>query len=302
MFPFGIPASESVFFIVRLLFSIHKFFLHLITRKSEIERICLQYGDVDELACSLNHSILHSKQLSHLSKKIMTVDVTTISEEVSTTKNISSSLVKVNLDLFGQKILRTQEILQNLTLLSKEAYNSENEDHEKKLLQFWNILKPSVPLPSRKTKRWQELGFQGEDPATDFRGMGILGLDNLLYFASNYTQDAQRIADLDYGLAIAGINLTYHLMELLKEGSLNHYFFCTCATVQEFHILYCKTFLSFAKYSIENNGTQSMQFPIMIKQYLIQLKLYLRNQVWNTKGLIYFDKSIEAYFNPLTQL
>ena len=37
-----------------------------------------------------------------------------------------------------------------------------------------------VPLLSRVTKQWQNIGFQGEDPKTDFRGMGILGLDNLL--------------------------------------------------------------------------------------------------------------------------
>ena len=40
---------------------------------------------------------------------------------------------------------------------------------------------PGTELESRHTKQWQEIGFQGKDPATDFRGMGILGLYCLQY-------------------------------------------------------------------------------------------------------------------------
>lgn len=36
-------------------------------------------------------------------------------------------------------------------------------------------------LSARKTRQWQELGFQGTDPATDFRGAGLLALETLLY-------------------------------------------------------------------------------------------------------------------------
>ena len=40
---------------------------------------------------------------------------------------------------------------------------------------------PSTPLEARKTKQWQDIGFQGNNPATDFRGMGVLSLHCLLY-------------------------------------------------------------------------------------------------------------------------
>lgn len=36
-------------------------------------------------------------------------------------------------------------------------------------------------LEARISKQWQEIGFQGNNPATDFRGMGMLGLNCLLY-------------------------------------------------------------------------------------------------------------------------
>jgi len=39
---------------------------------------------------------------------------------------------------------------------------------------------PDTNLEDRITNQWGEIGFQGKDPMTDFRGMGMLGLDNLL--------------------------------------------------------------------------------------------------------------------------
>ena len=35
---------------------------------------------------------------------------------------------------------------------------------------------PNTPLKERITKQWGDIGFQGKDPQTDFRGMGMLGL------------------------------------------------------------------------------------------------------------------------------
>ena len=40
---------------------------------------------------------------------------------------------------------------------------------------------PGQDLTNRISKQWQELGFQGDNPATDFRGMGLLGLQCLVY-------------------------------------------------------------------------------------------------------------------------
>lgn len=46
--------------------------------------------------------------------------------------------------------------------------------------QLWKELRPDTPLNGRISKQWCEIGFQGSDPKTDFRGMGLLGLHNLL--------------------------------------------------------------------------------------------------------------------------
>lgn len=47
------------------------------------------------------------------------------------------------------------------------------------LLEIWKRLRPESALTARKSNQWIELGFQADDPATDFRGSGVLGLMNL---------------------------------------------------------------------------------------------------------------------------
>jgi ELMO domain-containing protein len=47
------------------------------------------------------------------------------------------------------------------------------------LMGVWERLRPGRKIKARKSNEWIELGFQAEDPATDFRGAGLLGLINL---------------------------------------------------------------------------------------------------------------------------
>ena len=64
-----------------------------------------------------------------------------------------------------------QNMLADLTKLATEAYSSNNQKHEVTLERLWGILKPGVKRSGRITKEWQEIGFQGTDPTTDFRAM-----------------------------------------------------------------------------------------------------------------------------------
>merc|ERR1711939_816863 len=73
----------------------------------------------------------------------------------------------------------------------------------------------------RFTKAWGRLGFQGKDPATDFRGTGALGLETLHYLSVRHTNSAQAILEHDengcFPLALAAISITATLMDLLQQ-------------------------------------------------------------------------------------
>lgn len=79
-----------------------------------------------------------------------------------------------------QQLCGYKKLVQEVETLRATPYDADNLQHEQKLLQLWSLLQPGIPLLTRKTKQWQNIGFQGEDPKTDFRGMGLLGLENLL--------------------------------------------------------------------------------------------------------------------------
>mmetsp|Transcript_2684 Transcript_2684/g.4521 ORF Transcript_2684/g.4521 Transcript_2684/m.4521 type:complete len:218 (-) Transcript_2684:182-835(-) len=69
---------------------------------------------------------------------------------------------------------------------------------------------------------WKDIGFQGRNPRTDFRGGGHLSLLCLIYFVDNYPKEFREQAactkdqeDLMWLTAISSINMTHHLLIFL---------------------------------------------------------------------------------------
>ena len=50
-----------------------------------------------------------------------------------------------------------------------------------------------------KSPFWQQYGFQSENTRTDFRAAGLLGLRQLVYFAENYNEEFNKIAEKSKG-------------------------------------------------------------------------------------------------------
>ena len=75
---------------------------------------------------------------------------------------------------------------------------------------------------SIQTNRWKDLGFQRDDPVSDLRATGLLGLQNLVYFAEQHpglfmsmARNQQQSSEMEYPFATAGINITYLMILLL---------------------------------------------------------------------------------------
>eukprot|EP00954_Amorphochlora_amoebiformis_P017577 1319998-Amorphochlora_amoeboformis.AAC.2 len=61
------------------------------------------------------------------------------------------------------------------------------------LKRFWAAVhKPDVKFVT-KGKEWQSMGFQGQDPITDFRAGGLLALENIVFFVEKYTEIATKM-------------------------------------------------------------------------------------------------------------
>ena len=106
------------------------------------------------------------------------------------------------------------------TTLRRRAFDEANAADEALLEALWTLLRPDVRRRGgRITDEWQELGFQGNNPATDFRGMGVLGLECLVHFARAHPSAARRVCNESlvphnkwFSFAITHINLAYDVV------------------------------------------------------------------------------------------
>lgn len=113
----------------------------------------------------------------------------------------------------------------HVKVLSSKRFNAEDSEHEAKLELLWNTLLPNVERQGgRYSKDWGRIGFQQADPASDFRGGGVLALDQLIFIAETRTNVARRMIGEPkdemsrYPWACVGINLTMEAIRIVESG------------------------------------------------------------------------------------
>lgn len=106
--------------------------------------------------------------------------------------------------------------------------------------------------------------------------MGMLGLDNLLYFAREYPGPSSHVLShshhpkYGYTFAIVGINLTSMAYHLLKDGSAKTYVYNisrSLPTMKVFHQLYCYLFYEFDRFWIESKPQNMMEFSCIQERF-----------------------------------
>lgn len=281
-----------------------KWFLRHTTRLCELQRVCYgePYGAHRSLA--VEFSLTHSKSTKVKELIQMLDDVTSkqefkddiekaiITQAVITVLQVKKINPKWHLQFvqsFGkcvEQIWGYKQLLVEVEEMRTTFYNSDNIEHEEKLLELWEKLKPDEKLTERVTKQWQDIGFQGDDPKTDFRGMGMLGLENLLYFATEYEGPARHVLSHSYhpihgyAYAIVGINLTSMAYNLLKDGTAKTHFYNTSrnlVTMKTFHQFYSYLFYEFDRFWIDSKPQNMMDFSNIREKFEQSIRSSLEN-------------------------
>lgn len=120
-----------------------------------------------------------------------------------------------------------EERLQNLRQRLEVPYDGSCLDHQNALRQLWRLAFPNREVPPLKSELWKDMGWQGSDPSTDFRGGGFISLENLIFFARNYPDSFLMLlhkqvgarAEWEYPFAVAGINISFMLIQMLDLQS-----------------------------------------------------------------------------------
>ncbi|KAF2078270.1 hypothetical protein CYY_000460 [Polysphondylium violaceum] len=274
-----------------IIWRLYKFIVHLITGKSEIERICYN----DELRSLertklIEKSINNSKQLVEIKRLIQSeFDAEEISTRIVDIKKMNKSLLAFDskvlpnliaaLEPITLFIALKQTIKQDVSIL----YDKENKEHEAKLEELWDALKPNIRRSGRLTSEWGDIGFQGKDPATDFRGMGILGLDNLHQFSIRHSQDATDVlrnstSKCVYPFAITGINITALLVRLMETDHFKDYFYKHGSTREQFHFVYAQLYKAFDEFYQTKNPVNIMSFGAIMKEFQEKVSVHFHFQ------------------------
>jgi hypothetical protein len=149
---------------------------------------------------------------------------------------------------------------------------------------------------------WGEVGFQGADPSTDFRGMGLLGLVQLELLARTKPVKARSMLmnanhpRRYYPFAATGINISAFVLELLSERRLHAALFAALESgtlqhvvnecdgpcensalveigLQAVHECYCEVFELFDATWTLRDPQDVMQFPLVFEEVKAQMRM-----------------------------
>lgn len=212
----------------------------------ELVRICSseKHSRNSEMICAFSMEIRKSKRLK-IYTNVPIDEIKHIDEalnHISTVAHFDTNdkcLVE-NITLCLDALRLVQIVYNRLNYLRSQSFNlSSHGDHVLLLDILWiNLMVayskdlPTDANPVKDSDRdWKLLGFQSNDPSTDFRGMGILGLHQLVYFSTKRSSTAFMILSESknrnryFPFAVTGINITQFLLQLLTETRLHQLFF-----------------------------------------------------------------------------
>lgn len=155
-----------------------KWFLHRTTRLCELQRICygLKSGserirgvenslylskcrNIQLLILRLNEICLEMSFLSNKQQSLIDEAVVIIMNSKCINPKIHKPFIK-SLGKCIEQIWGYKQFYYEIENLRVIQYDSDNEQHESKLYELWELLMPDVDLEARITKQWQDIGFQ----------------------------------------------------------------------------------------------------------------------------------------------
>jgi len=170
----------------------------------------------------------------------------------------------------------------------------------------WNILQSIFKILTHRKlscarfgSHWEQIGFQGNDPSTDLRGCGMLGLLTTLSFISSkntsllarkaFTLSQDEIQNFPF--CVMSINITRIALQILREEKLNK----ECNNQQKQHNKYQKGISNSIVYSV----FQDIYNAIFYKIYTLWQS---GNKTMADSGFVLKEVEDEAKSKPMQLL
>jgi hypothetical protein len=183
--------------------------------------------------------------------------------------------------------------------LAKVSFNESDDFHFNLLQSIYIKITGKMKDVPRFGPHWETIGFQGRDPATDLRGVGILGLLQILAFVSNHEQMFKKMwkhsthEKYNFPLCISGFSVTQAMMETLRAEKLNGAIIARKSVIEVFNEGYYATFYKLVNI-YETNTYTIAEYPIAKKSAIDMLKTN------PTKMLFDFKAASMSLMSPLS--
>ena len=216
---------------------VHRFVkavLHFFTGRCEIERIAYKSMHSAEMSLSVGRSLYRSKRLSTYRTLVFQFkkfsSQSAVNNVIGAKKMKREPLLVANLTHCFDDLGHVSKVIRGMEKLTTTSFNPNNTAHGDLLNEFWKALMPDTRVPTfinDGSEDWTLVGFQGKLPQTDLRGMGLLGLKQLHFFATKRTIRARQClkeANHEkryFPFAATGINITLFVLELVRETRLH---------------------------------------------------------------------------------
>jgi DNA-binding transcriptional LysR family regulator len=121
---------------------------------------------------------------------------------------------------------------------------------------------------------WSDLGFQGKDPCTDFRGSGRLGLDTLHAMCQSMPDTVLQLLHESrdhhtaYPFACAVINVAHRCFAALQRGQLDAAMRCGGYHDHAFHGVVARAACRSASAPCAARDTPSVTFPLQAARFV----------------------------------
>ncbi|SPR00557.1 unnamed protein product (mitochondrion) [Plasmodiophora brassicae] len=258
----------------------------------EIERIAVRPAPAHRRMADLEAAMHRSRVVRPILLAMRAGDdVQAVAKRICAAKHIrAAALVSSAIAECLQAMQAMARLEQDLQSARRTPYDPADASHEALLNKLWKLLRPGVILQGRITSQWGEIGFQGDDPATDFRGNGLLGLANLVAFAESYPRLAQHLCDL-YGrdatkfpsFCICGINLTSDALDLVVNRQCNQYLYARGGpSTATFADLYAALWYVFHQTWLDERPDSVMRFKAVHDVFLDRARRRLRSHAMPT--------------------
>ena len=138
-----------------------------------------------------------------------------------------------------------------------------------------------------------QIGFQGKDPLTDFRGSGLLGLKHLWQFSvyDLRSENVFKVATEEktwYFYAATAINITGKVIQFIEEGKCDKYFYDNNNEINLYNFtqkLYNEFFVEFNNMWVEKGYTDFMKVNNSLEEFMEKRSKNIFNKIISIKKI-----------------